>query len=323
MELKKELTLSELIELYNKHKSREIKTSTKLSNKYMENLLSPWKEMKLKSLNEKVIENDILDSVYERNSLSYTNKVRSYLNEIFVYALREDLVVANPISKISIYRNPDMVIEEVKHYTPDDWRIINQSFKTWIDQHPNDYIHFVIISVLYYMGMRIGEVLALNKKDIIANTYIVINKTCTFVPKTEIECGYIVTAPKTLNSRRKIKMPKILCQIIVQYFEYYNERYTENAQFLFGGNKPIHIRNVGRKFKKITELGKLSQLKIHSLRHSHASFLINNGAISKAVAERLGNTETEVQKTYSHLFKSASDACVQLIDDEFMIEEHE
>ncbi|MDQ0361864.1 tyrosine-type recombinase/integrase [Breznakia pachnodae] len=315
--MKKSFTLNELIELYDKYKSREIKTSTKLSNKYMANALSQWKDFDLTLLNEKLIENDILNPVFEKKSVSYTNKIRSYLNKIFSFALKEELIIVNPISKISIYRNPDEVIKEVRHYTPDDWRIINQCFKTWIEKNPNDYIYFVIISILYYMGMRIGEVLALSKNDIINNTYINIYKTCTFFPRTEIESGYLVTAPKTFNSRRKIKMPKILRQIMNQYFEYYNDRYTENAQFLFGGNQPVHIRNVGRKFKKITELGKLPQLKVHSLRHSHASFLINNGAISKAVAERLGNTETEVQKTYSHLFKSASDACVQLIDDEF------
>lgn len=315
----KSTTLHELTNKYNRNMDRRIKSSTKASNKYMSNLLFQWMEEDISDLDHELIEEEILNPIYETKSVAYTNKVRSYLNKIFNFAVAEELISFNPVSKINIYKDPDMIKEEVKFYTPDSWRIINQATESWVSSYPKDYPYFVIFCFLYFMGMRIGEVLALSKQDIIDDVNININKTCYFCTKKESSIGYIITSPKTQNSRRTILMPQVLQQILNQYLLYYEERYTNDAPFLFGGNKPIHIKNVGRKFKRIIEKSKLPTLKIHSLRHSHASFLINNGAMSKAVAERLGNTESEVQKTYSHLFKASSDACVELIDAEFLI----
>ena len=61
----------------------------------------------------------------------------------------------------------------------------------------------------------------------------------------------------------------------------------------------------------------LPQIRIHDLRHSHATLLINHGANIKAIADRLGNTVEEVLKTYSHLFNETEDAMIQIINNVF------
>lgn len=59
----------------------------------------------------------------------------------------------------------------------------------------------------------------------------------------------------------------------------------------------------------------LKRIRIHDFRHSCASLLINNGANVTLVAKYLGHTKIEgTQNTYSHMFSTALDNVVSLID---------
>lgn len=66
---------------------------------------------------------------------------------------------------------------------------------------------------------------------------------------------------------------------------------------------------------KYTQLAEVKQIRIHDFRHSCASFLINNGANITVVAKYLGHTKIkETLNTYTHLFNSALNEVVDLID---------
>lgn len=46
----------------------------------------------------------------------------------------------------------------------------------------------------------------------------------------------------------------------------------------------------------------LPKIRLHDFRHSHVSYLANNGADSWDISERLGHSKDMVEKTYSHMF---------------------
>lgn len=314
----KPTTLEDLIILYDHKKNRDIKMATKITNESSKKVIKRWLNEPLDVFSIEMIEEEILNPIYSTKSIAYTNRIRSYLNKIFRWGVEEQVIIVNPVANIREYKNPDIIKDNMLCYSPNQWRTIYSAYGKMVSDIPGNYPHLVIVSILYYMGMRIGEVLALKVTDIIDDEYIKINKTCTFCIKEYSSKGYIITAPKTKNSYRKIKMPKVLQKIVLDYKQnFYNQRYSEQTAFLFGGSAPIKIQTVRKKFKKITTHAELPVLKLHSLRHSHASFLINRGIMPKVVAERLGNTEGEVIKTYSHLFKNASDSCIDVIDREF------
>lgn len=65
-----------------------------------------------------------------------------------------------------------------------------------------------------------------------------------------------------------------------------------------------------------SEHPEFQRIRIHDLRHSSVSYLINNGANIVAVSKRLGHSTIEqTLNTYTHLFKESDDSLVKLFDD--------
>ena len=94
--------------------------------------------------------------------------------------------------------------------------------------------------------------------------------------------------------------------------EYYG---FNNDFFVVSDAKPIADSNIYAKRTKLAELANLKPIRIHDFRHSCASLLINNGANVTLVAKYLGHTKIEeTLNTYSHMFSTALDSVVSVID---------
>ena len=88
-----------------------------------------------------------------------------------------------------------------------------------------------------------------------------------------------------------------------------------NDYFVVGDAFPISSNAISDRKNKNCELAGLPQIRIHDFRHSCASLLINNGANVTVVAKYLGHTKIEeTLNTYTHLFSSAMNEVVNLID---------
>ena len=78
--------------------------------------------------------------------------------------------------------------------------------------------------------------------------------------------------------------------------------------FLFGITEPVSAETLRRYFKEYIALAGVKEIRIHDLRHSHASYLINNMTDDYTVydiAKRLGDRVDTVLSTYAHWFKAA------------------
>lgn len=141
------------------------------------------------------------------------------------------------------------------------------------------------ILVALETGMRIGEVLALQYKDVsIPFDNIHVNKS---------RSGNIVGKPKNKNSVRDIKITNELANIIS------NEK-NNSTEFIFNCRRQT-VRN--RLDSLINKLD-LQPITIHGLRHSHASYLLYKGVSINYVSARLGHANTSItQKVYAHMLK--------------------
>ena len=82
--------------------------------------------------------------------------------------------------------------------------------------------------------------------------------------------------------------------------------------FVIGDAFPVASNTKNRN----CELAGVPQIRIHDFRHSCASLLVNNGANITVVAKYLGHTKIEeTLNTYTHLFSSALNEVVNLIDE--------
>lgn len=147
--------------------------------------------------------------------------------------------------------------------------------------------------VLYWCGLRIGELLALTPADIDLDGHIMsISKTLQ-----KVDGRYMVTTPKTEKSKREITLPAFLCDELAGYMKRLYGLKKKDRLFDFTKDKLRTDLIRGSK-----ESG-VPQIRLHDLRHSHASLLIELGVSPLVIAERLGHDSVQTTlNTYAHLY---------------------
>lgn len=171
-----------------------------------------------------------------------------------------------------------------------------------------------IFEILYYCGLRRGELRGLQWKDINFKDRTLITK------QINDRCGSIknwrFSVPKTKSSIRLLKMSQVLTYDLkmmkneAEKIPGFNDDF-----FVVSDAKPIADSNIYLRRTKLATLAGLKVIRIHDFRHSCASLLINNGANVTLVAKYLGHTKIEeTLNTYSHMFSTALDSVVSVID---------
>lgn len=137
-------------------------------------------------------------------------------------------------------------------------------FRESIQDKPASYLCF---EVLYWTGMREGEMLALTASDIdFEKKTISINKTFSRSKGKDV-----ITVPKTKKSKRVVAMPDFLAEELQDFI---NKQYMlDPRRRLFPYTKSFLSHEMLRGCKD----SGVKKIRIHDLRHSHASLLINQG----------------------------------------------
>ena len=172
-----------------------------------------------------------------------------------------------------------------------------EEFSLFIDQVEKVPAHVGFL-VLYYTGLRIGEMLALTPADIdLEKKTLSVTKSLRLIGQEAV-----ITPPKTSRSIRTIDIPSFLCQAIAEYEGRLYGLATSDRLF------PQSRSYFTKELKRGTDRAGVKRIRLHDLRHSHASLLIEKGTPPLLVAERLGHDSIETTlNTYSHLFPSRRD----------------
>lgn len=106
----------------------------------------------------------------------------------------------------------------------------------------------------------------------------------------------VIGSPKTPKSNRVIQMPDFL---IVEIQEYIDSIYgVESDTRLF----PLSKYFLHREMKRGCKESGVKRIRIHDLRHSHVSLLIEMGFSAVAIADRVGHESIDITYRYAHLF---------------------
>ena len=283
-----DMTFQNLYEIYMEDMAARLKQSTLLTKKaVLQTHILPF--FGSKPINE-IKASDVrrwqakLMSSPNNYSQTYLKKINTELNSIINYAKRFYDLNTNPCGKAGTIGKAKA--EEMDYWTYDEYI----AFREGVKDKPLSYI---CIEVLYWTGMREGKLLALSPADIdLDNKTISVNRTYQ-----RIEGKDVFTSPKTRKSKRKIPIPDFLCQELSDYIQ---SRYMLDAdERLFPVTKSYLSHEMIRGCKNTG----IKKIRIHDIRHSHASLLINQGCDALMLADRLGHEKVSTTlNTYSHLF---------------------
>jgi len=169
---------------------------------------------------------------------------------------------------------------------------------------------YPIYVLLVYLGLREGEALAIHYEDCdMVNR--VINVRHTLIT---LKTGVTLSEPKTQMSKRAVTLPKVAYDVLKQYLD--QLEINHGLIFTSSAGTPIYPRNFIRHFKKVIAEAGLPDIRVHDLRHSHASLLLASGVHPKLVQERLGHSSIALTlDTYSHVIPSLQEEVARRMDD--------
>lgn len=231
-------------------------------------------------------------------SPNYVRIVQGMLAVAFDRAIILGLTKKNPARMIGNIKSKKV---KVDFWTLDEFKkIISLLFKG------DYYAHYLFISfwLLFMTGMRIGEAAALQWDDIDFETGLLsITKTLYYKTMTE----YKFVDPKTQASNRVIVIDDDTIRELKEWKEI-QERVLPACEFVISYNgTPTSKHTLPRAMEKLAGLAGVHRIKIHALRHSHASLLISMGENPLIIKERLGHEKIQTTLgTYGHLYPNSN-----------------
>jgi integrase len=232
-------------------------------------------------------------------SPTYLKTINNQLSAIFNYAVRYYDLKSNPCAKAGS-------MGKSKAEEMDFW--IGEEFRKFIDSVMNKRLSYMAFMTLYWTGMRLGELLALNPKDVdLEKRTISITKSYQRLGKKDV-----ITPPKTPKSKRVITIPEFLAADIKDYMDSLYELQENDRLF------PITKYYLEHEMQRGIKESGVKRIRVHDLRHSHASMLIELGFSPLEIANRLGHEKVETTlNTYAHLYPNKQTKLAERLDSEY------
>ena len=285
------MSFESFVGLYEKDIKPKIKLNTWITKESIikQKILPYFQKRKLSEITAK----DIIDWQNEIRELTdchgrplsktYLKTVHNQLSAIFNHAIRYYGLQINPAQKAG-----NMGVEEKKEmlfWTKDEYTKFSEAMM----DKPISYYAF---EMLYWCGIREGELLALTPADFnFERGTVSINKSYQRINKQDV-----ITTPKTPKSIRVIQMPKFLCDEMQDYFKMFYSLDSDSRIF------PISKNYLHREMDRGSKATGVKRIRIHDLRHSHVSLLIDMGFTALAIADRVGHESIDITFRYAHLF---------------------
>lgn len=213
---------------------------------------------------------------------TYLKTIHNQLSAIFNHAVKYYGLANNP-AQIAGNMGKETT-KEMKIWTKEEYLAFSKALMR------KDGI-YQAFEMLYWCGLRMGEMLALTPADFdFERGTVNINKSYQRLKKRDV-----ITDPKTVESFRTVQMPDFLREEIKDYVE--RLYIPEDARmFVFSKSGLHHEMDRG-----CNESG-VKRIRIHDLRHSHVSLLIEQGFNAVDIAKRVGHKSITITYRYAHLF---------------------
>ncbi|MEO5663106.1 MAG: tyrosine-type recombinase/integrase, partial [Nocardioides sp.] len=233
-------------------------------------------------------------------------KYHTMLHSIFKRAVRDQLIVGNPCEHTEL---PKVITKKTRTLTPDEFRVLIESIP---DQHR------LMVETAIETGMRWGELIALRPRhiDFLRRT-ITVQDTIIEVSKTHSPTGErFINKPYPKNNEpRTLAVRRDWLDAVAKYMNLLDID-RDGLLFTTTVGTPIS-RNTFRTrvwIPAVKASGISFAVRMHDLRHAHASWLLAGGSDLKSVMDRLGHAQIQTTQKYLHALDEADQRNLDALD---------
>jgi len=295
------MLFEDFLEIYYADMEKRLREHTMRTKKYIIDLkvLPYFGKLKMNEIKAPDIrkwQNDLLQQGY---APTYLKTINNQLAALFNYAVRYYDLPNNPCRKAGSMGKSNA--DEMQFWTQEE-------FSKFCDCIMNKHHSYIAFMMLFWTGMRLGELLALTLGDIDFEKHTVsITKSYQRISRRDI-----ITEPKTPKSKRVITIPQFMATDLQDYTNGIYEPHEKDRLL------PITKYYLEHEMKRGIKESGVKRIRLHDLRHSHASMLVEMGFSPLEIANRLGHQKIDTTlNVYSHLYPNKQEQLAERLDTEY------
>lgn len=298
-----DLTFEAFVDIYLNDIKKRIRRSTYITkSNYINTMILPYfKDLKMNQIGQSEVlqwQNEITD-LKNRNGKEYCKSslktAHSQLVAIFNHAIKYYELDKNPAALVGTFKDDGM-------HEYDIWTL--EEYKQFLDAVMDKPMSYMIYELLFWTGLREGEVLALTLSDIFFEDKMIrINKSYQ-----RIEGEDVVDDPKTKASNRYVDMPEFLCEELKNYMNGLYKLKPEDRLF------PVTKRYVEHEMERGCKLSGVKKIKVHDVRHVHSSILAHYGFSLTEISKRLGHKSIQMTRHYTHAYGKSGKEMAKVLE---------
>lgn len=286
-------------------------------------------KMKLRDLKPLHIQ-DTYNDILKYRSPTTVRHIHNFLHKALKVAVKWRLITDNPSDDIE---KPKRAKTEMS--------VLNENQLNLLLKELENFSLYIACIIAATTGMREAEICGLTWQNVDLDNKIIYVRT----QLQKINGVLKLVPPKTNNSKRKIKLPNILVNLLIKIKEnqdenkkYFGEAY-DSTDFVYAQSdgRPYDPGYVSRNFNRVTRQYKhnfinkdgqvesktivealcIPSIRFHDIRHTHVTLLLKSGVSVKVVAERLGDTVDTILHTYAHVLPDMQKEAVEKLNEIF------
>ena len=281
-------------------------------------ILSAIKKLGKEPFTKKNIEDITSDEIqaYLNSLKSYSqstiSKEKDQFAQAFKYALNKGYILQNPMIEVIEPKSekPPKIVRALE--IEEQQMLTNYLMNIPLENEP----YKVAYLMQMYLGLRIGEALALKTSDInLERDLIHISRTLTFDKNHKLIMGDF---PKSFAGIRDIPIPKFIREEIINQMRL-AENHKENLLFVNSQGNYADPKNANKFLKSTLEKVNINDITTHSLRHTYGTRCIEAGMRAVALQRLMGHSDISVtMNTYVSVFNKYKEAELEKLNDYYL-----